>query len=194
MKKFLAGLVLLALCISTSIASAQSWRTVQLPIRTSLAAASGGYVDSFTASIGGAVNTVDTTGSFAPKYPSILADSVAFIIVGLGFNAALASGESLYVGLEGSADNGRSWRTINPGAISWQGIKSGANVSAQAQNGVVAFNAAAVGTTNVTGASTVAGSIYGDWRNWPLLRVKVRQDAATIEVANSYSVWVTFPQ
>lgn len=196
MRKLIAALLMVALGIAVfGSANAQTrWVTERLNIRTNAAAnPAPGFVDSSSASLGAAA-TIDTTVAFRwPVVPALgVADSNQFVIVGLGFASTLASGESLYVGIEGSADNGATWRTINGAAIGFQGIKSGASCTNVA-NAAILFNAAAVGTTNVTGASTVAASIYGNFFGWPQLRLKVRSDVSgVITQSNSYSVYATY--
>jgi len=192
---FGAGLLTAALCIGVfGSASAETrWVTERLAIRTLKAATpDGGANDSLTASLGAAA-TLDTTVAF--KYPvrSIpnVPDSNQFVIAHITLASALASGESLYVQVEGSLDNGATWRAFNVGTISPFSVMTGGAV----QQGIVIITPKANSATNVTGNSPVLSpqQFYGGWFGFPKLRFKISSDRSGVMTqTNSYQIWASY--
>jgi hypothetical protein len=197
MRKFMTALLAAALCIGVfGTASAElKWVTERLAIRTLKAATpDGGANDSLTASLGSAA-TFDTT--VALRYPvravPNLPDSQQFVIVHVSFGTAIASGESLYVGMDGSGDNAVNWRGLNLNTI-----PIGAPITGQVIGGNVSWMSKANSATNATAFSPVGPptSAYGNWFGWPRLRIRIGSDrSASMAVAgagNPYQVWVTY--
>lgn len=194
-KKLIAGLFTAALLLGVAgSASAElKWVTERLAFRTLKAATPyGGANDSLVNSLGAAA-TLDTTVAF--KYPVRtipgLADSAQFIIAHVSFASAIASGESLYVNVEGSGDNGVTWRLLNAGTI-----PIGAPLTGQVQQGHIVITAKPNSSTNTTAFSPVLtplSQMYGGWFGYPKLRLKFSSDrSGAMAGLNTYQVWVSY--
>ena len=198
-KKSFAGLLLVALCIGVcGTATAETkWTTERLAIRTLSGATDpdGGRKDSLVASMGTAATT-DTTVAFRYNVRPIpgVPDSAQYVIAHLTFHHALASGESVYVNVEGSLDNGANWRTLKIGTI-----PIGAPITSQVQAGNIIFSGKPNSATKVSMFSPGEGTAiaYGAWFGFPHLRFVVRTDgsggmAASSSVEQRYEIWATY--
>lgn len=202
MRKFLA-LALLCAALFPCVAESQAvWKSVDLPIRSRDASyAAPGNRDSVKATFG-SLAAIDTTVNFAPgdwaAMHGAAADTLCFVAVQIITDNAMASGESLYVSLEGSAgaDNdatGQWFSTYSctPATSLAGGFSAAACVTGAVRGGVVVFNGGSCGTgTSGAQTSLQAGgkAMYGGWLGFPVLRVKVRTDSAVVPVVNTYRV------
>ena len=196
MKKFLTALLVAALGVGVfGVASAElGWKTVPITIQTNKAA-SVNQADNDsgptrgTANSGFAANTPDTSYAFGPVFPLIAPDSLQFVVVAVKFASAIASGESLYTVLQGSADGGQTWVNLNIG-----GISIGGSLTGQVASGVVRLASTPTSATNVAAKSPGAlPFFYSGWFGFPTLRIIFNSDKSAAMVANTYQAWATFP-
>lgn len=193
MRKTVPALLALVMgfCFVASAHAELGWsRSTPLKIQTNKAASTNqADNDSFTVSLG-AANTSDTTYAFGPVFPLNAPDSMQFVLVSVQFASAIASGESVYTVLQGSADGGQSWTHLNVG-----GISIGGSLTGQVASGVVRLSSALTSATNVAAKSPVGpGFFYSQWFGWPMLRLIIISDkSAAMAANNTYKVSVVFP-
>ena len=197
MRKFITAVAafgLLTLLPSISSAQVVGQKTVQLKFFTSKAASvNQGANDSSAVSLG-AATTADTTYGFGPIVRQFSAggasDTLAnTVCIAFHAPAAMASGESVCVAIQASANGVDGWRDLRVGTVPIGFQQGGASASFS-----WAILPVANSSTNATGADPVAsGFYYGGWSGWPFLRVILQQDRNGGHVQQYYSMSATFP-
>lgn len=202
MKKHLSLLLGLGLLLGASQAFADAvvWKTITIPIRTNTIndPLGRGFIDSTQASLGAAA-TIDTTEGFILPDQYVTADSLTNIYVTVVGSQNFASGESLYIAIDGSSGAG-TWTNLNIsscGTCRSGGFGAAGTIvpGTSASSGAVHYNGKASSTSGqVASASGVLGqnNIYGGWWAWPMYRIKVLQTIATANVSQYYTVKVTY--
>lgn len=198
MKKFLVALfTVAALCVAvfgTASAQVVGWKTQQLRFFTSKAASvNQGSNDSTVASLG-AATTADTTYAFGPivanGQPGAMSGDTSSTCISIGFHvpAAMASGESVYVAIQGSADGLGGWFNIRGGTIPI-GFQQGGAVNGISWRLLPFANS----TTSTTGLDPLISlAYYAGWGGWPYLRVILQQDRNGGHVQQYYGLTATF--
>lgn len=201
MKKYVCLLALIALAgVAASEAYAgrvaPTWRYKDVVIRTSTDTGDPndqGFIDSTIVSLG-AATTVDTSVAIDLSDMFQTADSLTLIRVAATYTSAAASGESLYVTFDGSA-NGVAWTVLGlatcgtcaPGGYG----AAGTLVPGTTREASKLFNAkgSATGGHVASGSVTIGqNNIYGNFFGYPYLRLRLKQDFAVDNVANSYKI------
>jgi hypothetical protein len=175
-----------------------AWKSQRLKFRTQTTAGGAtGYLDRdlVTMLSGGAI---DTSVAFAFRCVPNLAipDSLNNIIVLPVFTSATDAADTVYVALDGSNDNGRTWQILNTvnTANTVNGFTAGAVAGMAQIRTPVYFNARASSTTNVLGRSPVIipASVYSAWFGWTLFRVRLLS-ASFISLPSGINVFVVYP-
>lgn len=171
------GLVLCAASFaSVSSAEVVKWRTENLKWRTS-AANTAGFVDSLTASINGAVQTVDTTAAFSMDRLMVPHDgavnTTAYGLFKVWISAPLfTSVDTLFIAMETSPD-----------AVNW-------STNASFSNMVVGTAGDEAVQLHFQG-DTDAG-VLNAW-GAPFIRFRVRADGNTGSIAAASEIRITYP-
>lgn len=197
--------VLILLCVSAVPSLAQvppevNWKSENLKFRSTSTA---GIVDSFLATYS-AGGELDTTAAISVRSRVHLSvpDSSQFVTVWIqtispvtGLLSGFDSADSIYVAVDGSSDNGVTWRTLTDG-IGINGFRTGsAMVGSSALRAITSFNGKPNSTTNVLGRSPVIipTSNYGGWFGWNLLRLRFMGSAAAFQSPIQCRAFITYP-
>lgn len=205
MRKALGVLILLLAGATSAFAQtspSHEWRTEPLRFRTSVAGVPG-YADSTLISLTAAGAELDTSLSITSRiYPHMsVPDSLQNIIVWGTFwepgsngttAGAFDSGDTVYVAIDASNDNGQTWRSLNPG-IGINGFGTGQTLLGTARANTL-FCGKVNSTTNVTGRSPVVlpTTSYGGWFGYTLLRVRTMTSAAVAGPIQA-KLFITYP-
>ena len=202
MRNALAVLILLVLTAVPALAQFAPeipWETRALRFQS---VSTAGTVDSMVATL--TSGELDTSAAFPSRVRVHMGtpDSLQYvgvwvqtILPATGVLSSFDSADSVYLALDGSADNGVTWRTLTTG-IGINGFGEGAAFAGSSSlRGFVLFNGAANSATNVLGRSPglIPTSNYGGWYGWPLLRVRTMASAAAFQSSIQIRLLVTYP-
>lgn len=190
-KKFgaVALTVALGLLLSGVSFAGITYKSEQLRIRTNIGSAV--QTDSMVATIGGG-NSADTTTSFGMVINPSWNDSLG-IVVKITPGAALGTGESLYVALDGSVNNGTSWVQVTDNGVILAGYSVAASMKPVVTSHTVTFLPTPLLSTHASGGASASANTYpGGWGGYDLLRLRLRTSVNGM-VANTYRVRVYYP-
>lgn len=210
MRKFLALVVLGAVLLGAGTSHAQIgvWKVVDLKVRRSGNALTGqspqeinqGFIDS-TFIYNGGLTRVDTLASipFPGWITGNIPDSLTWLRVEAIGTQAFASGESLYVtfdGADGTAFNvlgtSASGTSMTGGFSAAGSIVPGTATSASRLfNARGDANATSSGTGTASSRVGTAGSTYGNYSGYAVLRLRIKSDSAVVPVGQlvRYRLW-----